>query len=165
MSLAFNSRHSTNMLVNFSRVLRDLVPSEERHQIEWRVRSLTTYLVHVSHEKSNSMCCFCLICHDPSLFLYPSIKTILICALCIGKRIISALKGSLPVFHDQGREHSEQFLWILIITRFSPWRLLQFHSSFKSVHDIFHHRELNIVFFGHFRPFREDLCVVVYIRI
>ena len=41
------------MLVNFSRVPRDLVPSEAKDQIEWREKSLTTYLVHVLHEKSN----------------------------------------------------------------------------------------------------------------
>ena len=43
------------MLVNFSRVPQDLVPSEARDPIEWRVKSLTTYLVHVLHEKSDSL--------------------------------------------------------------------------------------------------------------
>ena len=45
------------------------------------------------------------------LFLYPSIKIILSSATQYWQTlIISAPKGSLPVFHGQGREHSEQFL-------------------------------------------------------
>ena len=42
-------------LVNLSRVPWDLVPSKARHQIEWRVKGLPTYLVHGSHQKLNSL--------------------------------------------------------------------------------------------------------------
>jgi hypothetical protein len=52
-----------------------------------------------------------LIYYDPFLFLYPSIKIILTGATLYWQNMtISALKGSLPVFHGQGREHNEQFL-------------------------------------------------------
>jgi hypothetical protein len=38
-------------LVEFPRIPRNVVLSEVRDQIEWRVNSITTCLVHVSHEK------------------------------------------------------------------------------------------------------------------
>ena len=43
-------------LVNHSGVPLDLVPSEARHQIEWRVKGLLTNSVQLSHEKLNSLC-------------------------------------------------------------------------------------------------------------
>jgi hypothetical protein len=46
-----------------------------------------------------------------NILLYPSIKIILTGATLYWQNlIISALKGSLPVFRGQGREHSDQFL-------------------------------------------------------
>ena len=45
-------------LVNLSRAPWDLVPSEARDHIEWRVKGLPTYLVHGSQEKLNSLCIF-----------------------------------------------------------------------------------------------------------
>jgi hypothetical protein len=92
------------MLVNFSRVQRDLVPSKSRDQIEWRVKSLTTYLVHVLHEKSNSLLSLFNLLRPYSISL-PFTKIILTGTALI----ISGLQESLPVFHGQGREHSEHF--------------------------------------------------------
>ena len=51
-------RKSKYRLVNLSRAPRDLVPSEARDHIEWRVKGLPTYLVHGSHEKLNSLCIY-----------------------------------------------------------------------------------------------------------
>ena len=48
-------------LVNLSWAPWDLVPSEARYHIEWRVKGLTTYLVHGSHEKLNSLCIYLLL--------------------------------------------------------------------------------------------------------
>ena len=45
-------------LVNLSRAPWDLVPSEARDHIEWRVIGLPTYLVHGSHDKLNSLCIY-----------------------------------------------------------------------------------------------------------
>jgi hypothetical protein len=65
------------------------------------------------YTRNQTLCCFGLIYYDPSLFLYPSIKIVLTgAALYWQTLIISALKGNLRVLHDQGREHSEQFLHV-----------------------------------------------------
>jgi hypothetical protein len=144
------------MLVNFSRVPRDLVPSEARDQTEWQVKSLTTYLVHVLHEKSNSLLFLFNLLWPFSIFLSFNQDHLNWCISVLAywnrqNLIISAVKGSLPVFHGQGREHSEQFSGILIITGFPQWHWTQIDLCFKSVHHVFfYNQELNIVFFRHF---------------
>ena len=149
------------MLVNFSRVPRDLVPSEARDQIKWRVKSLTTYLVHVLHEKSKSLLFLFNLSWPFSISLSFNQDYLNYCNSVSANSIISALKGILPVFHGQGREHSEQFLGILIITRSPPpCDVEQFHLCFKSVHHVFYNQEQNIVFWRFFLGLLEKTCVL-----
>ena len=46
----------------------DLLLSIGWHHIEWRLKGLPTYLVHGSHEKTNSLCIylFLKICYNPN---------------------------------------------------------------------------------------------------
>ena len=64
--------HTMYRLVNLSRAPWDLVPSEGRDHIEWRVKGLPTYLVYGSHEKLNSLCIylFLKILYNSNDFIY-----------------------------------------------------------------------------------------------
>ena len=150
------------VLVNFSRIPRDLVPSEARDQIEWRVKSLTTYLVHVLHEKSNSLLFLFNLLWPFSISLSFNQDYLNYCNSVSANSIISALKGILPVFHGQGREHSEQFLGILIITRSPPPVTLNSFICVSRVSTMsFTHCILKIFL----RPVREDLRALIYKKI